>query len=81
MKYPASTILKARELRASGVGPAEIARQLNVPKGTVEGWLYELRRTEPRADLHRERREKKKGSGVVAGPAYARGYRVGWGRW
>lgn len=58
------------ELLAAGMTSAQIADEARLPRGTVNQWLKEKREAE--AAIGKPR-------GEVAGPAYARGYRNGWG--
>lgn len=39
-KYSDEVIEKARALKKQGLGPTEIARRLNVKRGTISNWIY-----------------------------------------
>lgn len=77
MRHPAAVKSRCLSLIDSGRTPAELSLATGVRTDTIYDWV---RRRSPQKRLQGEQSVKGKGSGVIAPPAYARGYRVGWGK-
>lgn len=39
-RYPNEVVEKARDMHDEGVGPTQIARELDVPLNTLQDWIY-----------------------------------------
>ncbi len=77
--HSAETRATAMRMHQSGLLPSAIAAQLNIPRKTVQHWVY----AKAEEDEKREvvvKRKTKSGSGVITPPPFRRGsvWGAGW---